>query len=539
MDSKCNCELNTKRLKELELASQRLLYKLTEYEMENKELRNHYEQTKVKRTELIRKVNSILNDLSAVNSNNQLNEINKSILQILIDLFKFFMDDKNINDEFDNIFKKLNDNLKICSSSLPTATSPVKTIINNNKLSKCSNSNTNLNESIITTTNSTTTTTTTGTTSESLNVVASNNPNLQHQEAIRNQIFLLSKQLMDTKSELDKFKNKLIKYTSNTTPVQAQTAATAFMPPPGYLQPNNNAQINSNYDSPISSPNGSSTNESSYSFSFGNTLNLHFDDYLKLRISILKERLNIQKTEIKRLINYLLNDSNSSNQTSGVYSSINISDNANNINNLNNHSQNSSKDQARGSCSSTSSSCADIVINNKENFLYLCNKCNTSIDSNKISLDKFRTHLKECNSSKLVCIFCLKLFDKSEQNLFEQHVQNHLTNKQATNHLSKSPTTTVSTTNYLYLNENANETAQTPTASNNTNYNNVSHSPIVGGSSSSTSSAGGLNSSQKSTNRSSRNSVDSNNNYNYVDLSNLQQDNLYISQFQPKPRKRL
>jgi len=290
--------------------------------MENKELRNHYEQTKVKRTELIRKVNSILNDLSSVNSNNQLNEINKSILQILIDLFKFFMDDKNINDEFDNIFKKLNENLRICSSSSSTAASPVTTNIN--KLDRGSNANL----SIITTTNSTT-----ATTSESLNVAQSNNQNLQHQEAIKNQIFLLSKQLMDTKSELDKFKSKLIKYTSTTTPTQAQTAATAFMPPPGYLQPTSNVQPNSNFNSPMTSPNGTSSNESTFSFSFGNTLNLHFDDYLKLRISILKERLNIQKTEIKRLINYLLNDSSSSNQTSGVYSSINLSDHTNNNNN--------------------------------------------------------------------------------------------------------------------------------------------------------------------------------------------------------------
>ena len=73
--------------------------------------------------------------------------------------------------------------------------------------------------------------------------------------------------------------------------------------------------------------------------------------------------------------------------------------------------------------------------------IYMCPKCQVQIDSNKITLKKVESHMRKCDLSKLVCIFCLKLYEKSEQVLFENHVQKHLI-KQA---LERSPTTTTTT----------------------------------------------------------------------------------------------
>lgn len=57
---------------------------------------------------------------------------------------------------------------------------------------------------------------------------------------------------------------------------------------------------------------------------------------------------------------------------------------------------------------------------------YQCPKCQVQIDSSKITLKKLESHVKKCDTSKLVCIFCLKLYEQTEMVLFENHVQKHL-----------------------------------------------------------------------------------------------------------------
>lgn len=76
---------------------------------------------------------------------------------------------------------------------------------------------------------------------------------------------------------------------------------------------------------------------------------------------------------------------------------------------------------------------------------YICPKCQISIETSKISMKKYETHVRKCDAeTKLICMFCLKLFDKSEQALYENHVQKHLIKES----LAKSPITTVSSFNF-------------------------------------------------------------------------------------------
>lgn len=57
---------------------------------------------------------------------------------------------------------------------------------------------------------------------------------------------------------------------------------------------------------------------------------------------------------------------------------------------------------------------------------YMCPKCQIQVDSRKIPFKKLESHIKKCDPTKLGCIFCLKLFEQSEQVLFENHIQKHL-----------------------------------------------------------------------------------------------------------------
>ena len=62
-------------------------------------------------------------------------------------------------------------------------------------------------------------------------------------------------------------------------------------------------------------------------------------------------------------------------------------------------------------------------INDK---IYNCPKCNTSINSNQISYDAYKTHFKYCNVDKYnVCMFCLTLFHKTDDN-YIPHINCHL-----------------------------------------------------------------------------------------------------------------
>lgn len=103
--------------------------------------------------------------------------------------------------------------------------------------------------------------------------------------------------------------------------------------------------------------------------------------------------------------------------------------------------QTNSEDPAHTPFTSVTSTSSDnTVASSSQDDLYTCPNCLTSIDSSKITMKKFESHVKKCDSNKLCCMFCFKLYDKSEHVLLENHVQKHII-KQS---LSKSPTTTVS-----------------------------------------------------------------------------------------------
>lgn len=72
---------------------------------------------------------------------------------------------------------------------------------------------------------------------------------------------------------------------------------------------------------------------------------------------------------------------------------------------------------------------------------YQCPKCQVQIDSSKITLKKLESHVRKCDSSKLVCIFCLKLYEQTEQVLFENHIQKHLIKQTLEQNSNTTPTT--------------------------------------------------------------------------------------------------
>jgi hypothetical protein len=56
--------------------------------------------------------------------------------------------------------------------------------------------------------------------------------------------------------------------------------------------------------------------------------------------------------------------------------------------------------------------------------VYQCPKCKIEI-SNDIDFKVFTDHVDNCSPDKLVCVFCLKFFDKRNNDEFVQHVSNH------------------------------------------------------------------------------------------------------------------
>lgn len=103
----------------------------------------------------------------------------------------------------------------------------------------------------------------------------------------------------------------------------------------------------------------------------------------------------------------------------------------------------SSETSTTSSCTSSSSSFqANSQQNNDSKLVetYQCPKCMIQIDSSKITIKKLESHIKKCDSSKLACIFCLKLYEQTEQVLYENHIQKHIL-KQT---LERSSTTTTS-----------------------------------------------------------------------------------------------
>lgn len=89
--------------------------------------------------------------------------------------------------------------------------------------------------------------------------------------------------------------------------------------------------------------------------------------------------------------------------------------------------------------SSSTSGLGDNLVVSQDD-LYTCPICLTSIDSCKITSKKFDSHVRKCDQTKICCMFCLKLYDKNEHVLLENHVQKHIIKQ----YLTRSPTTTVS-----------------------------------------------------------------------------------------------
>ncbi|CAF0954322.1 unnamed protein product [Brachionus calyciflorus] len=105
----------------------------------------------------------------------------------------------------------------------------------------------------------------------------------------------------------------------------------------------------------------------------------------------------------------------------------------------------SSNNTTVGSSSNTSGLGENLCVNQDD--LYTCPLCLISIESCKITQKKFESHVKKCDPSKISCMFCFKLYEKSELVLFENHVQKHILKE----NLTKSPTTQVSISKRLNL----------------------------------------------------------------------------------------
>jgi hypothetical protein len=65
-----------------------------------------------------------------------------------------------------------------------------------------------------------------------------------------------------------------------------------------------------------------------------------------------------------------------------------------------------------------------IITNENLIQVYQCPKCKIEI-SNDIDFKVFTDHVDNCSPDKLVCVFCLKFFDKRNNDEFVQHVSNH------------------------------------------------------------------------------------------------------------------
>lgn len=57
--------------------------------------------------------------------------------------------------------------------------------------------------------------------------------------------------------------------------------------------------------------------------------------------------------------------------------------------------------------------------------IYQCPICSVIVERESFSFEAFYEHVNKCDSDSLTCIFCLKIFKKSENNSFVKHVQEH------------------------------------------------------------------------------------------------------------------
>lgn len=57
---------------------------------------------------------------------------------------------------------------------------------------------------------------------------------------------------------------------------------------------------------------------------------------------------------------------------------------------------------------------------------FVCPKCEISIDKKQITIKKYEQHVYKCEPSKLVCMFCLEIFDFKQEIEYNEHLQRHL-----------------------------------------------------------------------------------------------------------------
>ena len=78
----------------------------------------------------------------------------------------------------------------------------------------------------------------------------------------------------------------------------------------------------------------------------------------------------------------------------------------------------------------SSDSSETLLDNVKENRIQKCPVCSVSIDSYLIPLEKIEEHKRVCNDSRLVCMFCLVMFDLDQRNKFEDHIEKHMNDQE-------------------------------------------------------------------------------------------------------------
>jgi hypothetical protein len=88
-------------------------------------------------------------------------------------------------------------------------------------------------------------------------------------------------------------------------------------------------------------------------------------------------------------------------------SSTNQNNTNTNINN-NSHETNSTDDESKESLK-----------------IYQCPICNVTVEKESFPFEGFLEHVNKCDSDSLTCIFCLKLFKKTDSNSYVKHVQEH------------------------------------------------------------------------------------------------------------------
>jgi hypothetical protein len=58
--------------------------------------------------------------------------------------------------------------------------------------------------------------------------------------------------------------------------------------------------------------------------------------------------------------------------------------------------------------------------------VFICENCQVNVNSSKVSKRVAIEHEKKDCLEKLICMFCMELFDKRDQEEFEAHVRSHI-----------------------------------------------------------------------------------------------------------------